>query len=380
MTLLDVTGTLGPWDALMLAGAVPRLVDAEALAQDGVKLSDPRRGAALARWLLVRAARDGHTWLPSAVVVGALDAFEVPDIAASLRLADDVVAPEDGALALVPLVQAEDELAESLVGLALAGVSVQCIAGPRCAERTARVAQTGAGRSIVIEDADRLTLSELRDAVVHLGERDDLAEGSTVVLAGDDALLGGAGPGNGFRDLLDVLPATRLETAPGATPPDRLRHAVRLGSLPAPDSLGGPPNSVVVVNAGDDTAASRRVGQLVDLSIPRAFGVAPEQVRVVSMLRRGVAGSVALEQVLGRPALLASDVPAGLEVVASVVVVPAGAAGMLGRDGFLTALQGVSTHVSVVTVVGGALARAVAHRPHRPRRTRLAALLREDLA
>ncbi len=379
MTLLEATATPGPWDLLARPGAVPRLVDAQALASGGVTLTDPRRGAALARWLLVRAARDGHTWLPSVVVVAALDAFEVPDIGASLRLAEDIVAPQDGTLALMPLVRAEDDLAEALVGLTLMGVVVHCVAGPRCAERAAAAAAAGAGReTLLIDDAERLTLDDLRDAVVVLSRRDDLDEGSAVVLAGDDALLGAPGPGSGFRDLVDALPTTRVAPQPGLSPLDRLREHVRLGRLPAPEGLGGPEHSVVVVGAADDTTAARRVGQLVELSIPRGFGVASRDVRVVSMVRRGGAGTVALEQLLGRPVTLAADVPVDAHCVAAVVVVPAAAAGMLARDGFLTALQGISGHVSVVTLAGSALARAVSVIAHRPRRTRLASLLHED--
>jgi exodeoxyribonuclease V alpha subunit len=50
---------------------------------------DPRRGRALAGHLLARAARDGHTAVPAAVVAGALGRFRISDPAAAITAAVD---------------------------------------------------------------------------------------------------------------------------------------------------------------------------------------------------------------------------------------------------------------------------------------------------
>jgi exodeoxyribonuclease V alpha subunit len=61
-------------------------------------------------------------------------------------------------------------------------------------------------------------------------------------------------------------------------------------------------------------------------------------------------------------------------------VVPAEAGGMLSRPLVYTAVTRAQRHLSVVTAAGGALRRAVAQIGARPRRTRLADLLRESIA
>jgi exodeoxyribonuclease V alpha subunit len=69
-----------PWRLLELADL--KIVDVDRLAVQvipGVRRDDPRRGRALVGYVLSRAARDGHTVQPAAVVLGALEADGVPN-------------------------------------------------------------------------------------------------------------------------------------------------------------------------------------------------------------------------------------------------------------------------------------------------------------
>jgi exodeoxyribonuclease V alpha subunit len=61
-----------------------------------------------------------------------------------------------------------------------------------------------------------------------------------------------------------------------------------------------------------------------------------------------------------------------------VVTLPAEAGGMLSRPLVYTALTRAQRHLSVVHAAGPALARGVREVDARPRRTRLAALLRGE--
>src|SRR4051794_35961964 len=107
--LLDISGVRPP-QADGLARAV---LGADARAHD------VRRGRALVRYLLARAARDGHTVMPVATVHAALSGFEAGDPTAVVAAALDegrVVSfqAESGALALARYAMAEDAIAEGL--------------------------------------------------------------------------------------------------------------------------------------------------------------------------------------------------------------------------------------------------------------------------
>jgi exodeoxyribonuclease V alpha subunit len=70
----------------------------------------------------------------------------------------------------------------------------------------------------------------------------------------------------------------------------------------------------------------------------------------------------------------------GSEWPGVVVVLPPEAGGMLSRPLVYTALTRAQRHLSIVHAAGAALARAVREVDVRPRRTRLAQLLRESAA
>ncbi|MGY1915160.1 AAA family ATPase [Blastococcus sp. SYSU DS0973] len=295
---------------------------------------------------------------------------------------------------------------------------------------------------VVVDEASMLDV-ELTAALLEA-----CPDGTHLLLVGDPAQLPSIGPGHVLGDLIDsgVVPVTELTTlyrqAEGGAIA-RLASAVRSGELPPVDS---PDREVVVVPATGSAEASRRVVQLVTDSIPRALGIEPAAVQVVTPVHRGPAGTIELNKALkaklnpGDGAVFGFD--PGDRVVATanhldleptgfangevgvvtgtgegslnvdfssgpvtvngqalfdlrhgwaitvhraqgsewpgvVVVLPPEAGGMLSRPLVYTALTRAQRHLSIVHASGAALARAVRDVDVRPRRTRLAELLRE---
>lgn len=122
---------LGPEAAALLVQDPWRLLDlpevalaeadrlARALLPDAGP-GDPRRGAALAAHVLARAARDGSTCLPAAVVASALAGEGHADPSAALLAAVEdgrLSADEDGGLSLVRYAMAEETVAEGVARL-----------------------------------------------------------------------------------------------------------------------------------------------------------------------------------------------------------------------------------------------------------------------
>src|SRR3712207_5973949 len=125
-------------------------------------------------------------------------------------------------------------------------------------------------------------------------------DGTHLLLVGDPAQLPSIGPGHVLGDLIDseVVPVTELTTLyreAGGGAVARLANAVRAGQLPPVDS---PDREVVVVPASGSAEAAKRVVQLVTDSIPRALGIDPATVQVVTPVHRGPAGTIELNKAL----------------------------------------------------------------------------------
>ncbi|MDP9429657.1 MAG: AAA family ATPase [Actinomycetota bacterium] len=147
---------------------------------------------------------------------------------------------------------------------------------------------------VVVDEASMLDI-ELTAALLEA-----CPDGTHLLLVGDPAQLPSIGPGHVLGDLIDagVVPVTELTTlyrqAEGGAIA-RLANAVRAGELPPVDS---PDREVVVVPAAGSAEASRRVVQLVTDSIPRALGIDPATVQVVTPVHRGPAGTIELNKAL----------------------------------------------------------------------------------
>jgi exodeoxyribonuclease V alpha subunit len=147
---------------------------------------------------------------------------------------------------------------------------------------------------VVVDEASMLDV-ELTAALLEACQ-----DGTHLLLVGDPAQLPSIGPGHVLGDLIDsgAVPVTELTTlyrqAEGGAIA-RLATGVRGGELPVVDS---PDREVVIVPATGSAEAARRVVQLVTDSIPRALGIDPGGVQVVTPVHRGPAGTIELNKAL----------------------------------------------------------------------------------
>ncbi|MGW7290511.1 helix-hairpin-helix domain-containing protein [Streptomyces sp. NPDC054847] len=269
---------------------------------------------------------------------------------------------------------------------------------------------------------------------------ESMPDGSRLVLGGDPGVLGGAGAGRVFADLLAarVCPQVASRT-PDPGPLGELVSGIGVGEL---NQVEAPGKEVVIVPVRDAGEAVHRTVQLVADSVPRAIGVPAEQTQVITVGHGGSAGTralnaalkqrlnpgagrfagfdpgdrVAYAQALGRTVTgtvvsagpdglhldcegtrtvvprervesalrhgwaLTAHQAAGMRWPAVVVVLPGDAAQSLSRPWVYTAFGRAERHLSVVHGVDQALPRAVAEQPGAERTTRLRTLLEGLLA
>jgi exodeoxyribonuclease V alpha subunit len=346
-----------PWRLLEIPGVRPEQADYFARRVLGAQAEPhhPRRAAALARHLLLRAAGDGHTVTPAKAVLSALEALDPGDAVEALRAsiaAGDIAAVMDEAaenelLGLARLAVAEETVAEGLARLTAtadplpgvdgvpaavfdSGVSVLTGAPETVEEilrrlrdrpgvvitaptdRAARALGGECSLHLLLEpgpggysrgedrplEADLVVVAEAETLDVERAAAlvEACMDGTHLVLCGDPA---GPAPSGAGRVLADVIASGTLPVLePPAEPGDvlgRLTAAVRKGTLPPVESAD---RQVVVVPAADAREATHRTVQLVTDSIPRALGVPVEEILVVTPVRRGEAGAAALNRVL----------------------------------------------------------------------------------
>ncbi|GGJ01909.1 helix-hairpin-helix domain-containing protein [Streptomyces brasiliensis] len=319
----------------------------------------------------------------------------------------------------------EDESAESVVTVAglLAGTE-----GPgRDAEGALDL------DLLVVLDAPLLDVENAAMVV------ESLPDGARLVLAGDPVVLWSTGPGRVFADLLAARACPQIASrVPDPGPLGELVSGIGIGELAQVEAPG---KEIVIVPVRDAGEAVHRTVQLVADSVPRAIGVPAEQTVVITPGHGGAAGTRALNAALkerlnpgpGRfggfdagDRIVYSPAPgrtvpgqvvmadaeglhlscSGTPVVvpkerveqsvrhgwaltahqaggdrwpAVVVVLPGDAAQALSRPWVYTAFSRADRHLSVVHGVEQALPKAVAEIPHKPRTTRLPALLRAQI-
>ncbi|MFI5547581.1 ATP-dependent RecD-like DNA helicase [Streptomyces sp. NPDC051815] len=265
-------------------------------------------------------------------------------------------------------------------------------------------------------------------------------DGARLVLSGDPGVLGSAGAGQVFADVLAARTCPQVVSrTPDPGPVGELVSGIGIGEL---NQVDAPGKEVVIVPVQDAGEAVHRTVQLVAESVPRAFGVRADEVQVITPGHGGAAGTRALNAALkerlnpgpgrfggfdpgdrvvhvpvpGRaePARVVSADAEGLHLErgdvrivvpkefvearvrhgwavtahqavggrwpAVVVVLPGDAAQALSRDWVYTAFGRAERHLSVVHGVDQALPRAVAEVPAKPRTTRLVGLLKSQTA
>ncbi|WEH19183.1 helix-hairpin-helix domain-containing protein [Streptomyces sp. VNUA24] len=268
---------------------------------------------------------------------------------------------------------------------------------------------------------------------------ESLPDGARLVLSGDPGVLWSAGPGRVFADLLAARVCPQIASrTPDPGPVGELVSGIGIGEL---NQVEAPGKEVVIVPVRDAGEAVHRTAQLVVDSVPRAFGIPPEQVQVITPGHGGAAGTRALntalkerlnpgpgrfggfdpgdrvaysptpgrstpgrvvkadaeglhlecagsavvvpkervEQTVRHGWALTAHQAVGQRWTAAVVVLPGDAARLLTRPWVYTAFGRAERHLSVVHGVEQALPRAVAETPAKPRTTRLPALLRAQV-
>lgn len=264
---------------------------------------------------------------------------------------------------------------------------------------------------------------------------ESLADGARLVLSGDPGVLGSAGAGQVFADVLAARACPRIVSrTPDAGPIGELVSGIGVGEL---NQVAAPGKEVVIVPVRDAGEAVHRTVQLVADSVPRALGVPSGDTQVITVGHGGSAGTRALNEALkqrlnpgpgrfggfdpgdrvahvpapgrtvpgvvvsadtdglhldcaGTPVVvpqervaasvrhawaLSAHQAAGMRWPAVVVVLPGDAARGLSRAWVYTAFGRGERHLSVVHGVDQALPRAVAEAPAQERTTRLRTLL-----
>ncbi|MFE1559575.1 helix-hairpin-helix domain-containing protein [Streptomyces sp. NPDC058734] len=283
---------------------------------------------------------------------------------------------------------------------------------------------------LIVLDAPQLDVEKAAALV------ESVPDGARLVLSGDPGVLGSAGPGRVFADVLAARAFPQVVSrTPDPGPIGELVSGIGIGEL---NRVEAPGKEVVIVPVRDPGEAVHRTVQLVAESVPRAFGIPAEEVQVITPGHGGPAGTRALNAALkerlnpgpgrflgfdpgdrvvhvpspGRalPARVVSADAQGLHLDAGgarvvvpqdlveaqvrhgwavtahqavgsrwpavVAVLPGDAAQSLSRDWVYTAFGRAERHLSVVHGVEEALPRAVAQGLPKPRTTRLTGLLR----
>ncbi|MFD5203485.1 helix-hairpin-helix domain-containing protein [Streptomyces sp. NPDC058375] len=262
-----------------------------------------------------------------------------------------------------------------------------------------------------------------------------LADGTRLVLSGDPGVLGSAGAGRVFADVLAARACPQVVSrTPDPGPIGELVSGIGIGEL---NQVDAPGKEVVIVPVRDAGEAVHRTVQLVADSVPRAFSIPAEETQVITVGHGGAAGTRALNEALkqrlnpgpgrfggfdpgdrvvhvpapgravpgvvrsadaeglrldcgGVPVVvpqervessvrhgwaLSAHQAAGMRWPAAVVVLPGDAAQGLSRPWVYTAFGRGERHLSVVHGVDQALPHAVAQVPAQERTTRLRPLL-----
>ncbi|MFF0337026.1 helix-hairpin-helix domain-containing protein [Streptomyces fimicarius] len=282
---------------------------------------------------------------------------------------------------------------------------------------------------LVVLDAPQL---DVENAAVLV---EALADGARLVLSGDPGVLGSAGAGRVFADVLAARACPQVVSrTPDPGPIGELVSGIGIGEL---NQVDAPGKEVVIVPVRDAGEAVHRTVQLVADSVPRAFSIPAEETQVITVGHGGAAGTRALNEALkqrlnpgpgrfggfdpgdrvvhvpapgrtvpgvvrsadaeglrldcgGVPVVvpqervessvrhgwaLSAHQAAGMRWPAAVVVLPGDAAQGLSRPWVYTAFGRGERHLSVVHGVDQALPHAVADIPAQERTTRLRPLL-----
>ncbi|MFD8827679.1 helix-hairpin-helix domain-containing protein, partial [Streptomyces sp. NPDC059605] len=125
---------------------------------------------------------------------------------------------------------------------------------------------------------------------------ESLADGTRLVLSGDPGVLGSAGAGRVFADVLAARSCPQIASrTPDPGPIGELVSGIGIGEL---NQVEAPGREVVIVPVRDAGEAVHRTVQLVADSVPRAIGVPSSDTQVITVGHGGSAGTRALNAAL----------------------------------------------------------------------------------
>lgn len=125
---------------------------------------------------------------------------------------------------------------------------------------------------------------------------ESLADGTRLVLSGDPGVLGSAGAGRVFADVLAARACPQVVSrTPDPGPIGELVSGIGIGEL---NQVEAPGKEVVIVPVHDAGEAVHRTVQLVADSVPRAIGVPSADTQVITVGHGGPAGTRALNAAL----------------------------------------------------------------------------------
>jgi exodeoxyribonuclease V alpha subunit len=142
------------------------------------------------------------------------------------------------------------------------------------------------------------------DADLVVVDESSMLDAARLLFVGDPAQLPSIGAGRVLADIIDsgAVPVTELTTLYRQREGGviaRLATAVRGGDLPVVTPDGpGTEHEAVVVPVRSSQQAAVRVTQLVTDSIPRALGIPPAEIQVVTPVHKGPAGTIELNRAL----------------------------------------------------------------------------------
>ena len=124
-----------------------------------------------------------------------------------------------------------------------------------------------------------------------------IPEEMKLVIIGDTDQLPSVGPGNVLRDMIesDVIPVVRLTRIFRQAQRSRIvMNAHRINEGKFPNITNGKDTDFFFLEQEDPEAAAEEIVNLIENRLPRAYGLSPFEIQILTPMQRGVIGAAAL--------------------------------------------------------------------------------------
>ena len=148
-------------------------------------------------------------------------------------------------------------------------------------------------------DGDVLIVDEasMIDIILMNALLNAVPEEMKLVIVGDTDQLPSVGPGNVLRDMIesDVIPVVRLTRIFRQAQKSRIvMNAHRINEGNFPNISNGRESDFFFLEQEDPEAAAEEIVNLIENRLPRAYGVSPFDIQILTPMQRGVIGAAAL--------------------------------------------------------------------------------------